>query len=121
VFSDVDDSSGEPWAAEPWPALDPAELEPDAQADPLVPQDAAVATDGTVGADGASEADSDEQGLPGEDVASSLEGWLSATEAADVLGVEPAEVRRRCREGELDAAKDGGGAWRINPAALTTS
>lgn len=68
------------------------------------------ATEGT-------EPHSEPQGGQGDDV----EGWPSAVAVAEVLGVDPAEVRRRCREGELDAVKDAGGAWRINPAALASS
>lgn len=47
-----------------------------------------------------------------------LAGWPGAVEAANLLQVDPAEVRRRARDGELAAAKDSTGAWRINPAGL---
>jgi len=73
--------------------------------------------DGDDGAESPGEFDGDAQGGLGD----ALEGWPDAKAAAAVLGVDPAEVRRRCREGELDAVKDDGGAWRINPAALTSS
>lgn len=73
--------------------------------------------DGDDGAESPGEAHTDAQGAAGD----ALEAWPDAKAAAAALGVDPAEVRRRCREGELDAAKDAGGAWRINPAALASS
>lgn len=47
-------------------------------------------------------------------------GPISAVQAAEILNVDPAEVRRRCREGELAATKDDEGAWLIDPAELAT-
>lgn len=47
--------------------------------------------------------------------------WLSAVEVAAALGIDPAEVRRRCREGLLAARKDEQGSWRIDPAEVPRS
>lgn len=80
-------------------------------------QDSPGELDGDDGAESPGEAHTDAQGGLGD----ALEGWPDAKAAAAVLGVDPAEVRRRCRENELDAVKDAGGAWRINPAALASS
>lgn len=69
------------------------------------------------GPDTGTEPHSDAQGLDGD----TPEGWPTAARAAEVLHVDPAEVRRRCRDGELVARKDLSGAWRIDPASLGAS
>lgn len=89
----------------------------DTEESPTFDEDSPGESPGDYDATGGAEAHSEPQGAPDE----ALEGWPSAVAAAEVLGVDPAEVRRRCREGEIDAVKDAGGAWRINPAALASS
>lgn len=45
--------------------------------------------------------------------------WLTAQEAAFVVGCHPTTVRRACCEGTLEAVRVGNGRlWRIRPAAL---
>jgi hypothetical protein len=46
------------------------------------------------------------------------EDWIGATAAAEILGIDPAEVRRRARDGELTARKGTDGAWHIDPSSL---
>ena len=43
---------------------------------------------------------------------------LSVTEAARILSVSPALVRRYCQRGRLPATKVGGAGWVIDEAAL---
>lgn len=56
---------------------------------------------------------------PGPEPVEAIPGaeWLSTADAADRLGVDTAEVRRRAREGDLNALKVDG-AWLIDPASL---
>jgi hypothetical protein len=45
-------------------------------------------------------------------------GWLSARDAARVLGITPRGVRAACRRGRLAAARDEAGVWRIEAASV---